>query len=77
MHAQKVSKKKKTLGRIIPGALTEVNRTDIGTTALYDDAAGAGASISISINGCRVDGLGLGGVGCEGEERSEGVHCCV
>ena len=72
-----MSKEKKTSGRIVPRALTKVYWIDIGTTVLYDDAAGAGASISISINGCRVDGLGLGGVGCEGEERSEGVHCCM
>ena len=56
--------------------LTEINRIDIGTIRLCDDAAGAGASLSISIDGCRGDGLGLGGVGRDGEECSEGVHCC-
>ena len=43
---------------------------------LGDDAAAAGAS-STGINGGRGGGLVLGSVGDDGEERSEGIHCCL
>jgi hypothetical protein len=42
---------------------------------LCNDAADARAGVSIGIDRCRADGLGLRGV--RGEESSEGVHWCV
>jgi len=43
---------------------------------LGDDAAATGASTT-GINGSRGGGLMLGSVRDDGEERSEGIHCCV
>jgi hypothetical protein len=43
---------------------------------LGDDAAPTGASTT-GINGSRGGGLMLGSVRDDGEERSEGIHCCV
>ena len=63
--------------------LTEGIRLTLGGTVFHDmnrlcdNAAGARAALSIGINGCRVDELRVGGVGCDGEESSKGVHCCL
>jgi hypothetical protein len=43
--------------------------------SLRDNAAAPGSSISI--NGCGGGGLKLGSVRGDGEERSEGIHCCL
>jgi hypothetical protein len=57
--------------------LTEGNRIHNWAYNRLCDNAAWGPVVSIGINGCRVDGLRLGGVGCDGEEGSEGVHCCL
>jgi hypothetical protein len=46
--------------------------------SLRDDAGRTRAYLSdVGFNGSRRGGLRLGGIGGDGEERGEEIHCCV
>ena len=74
----KIRKRKRLLHETTPRReLTERPWANKGQKCdhLRNDAAARAASSGI--NGRRGDGFSLGRVRGEGEERSEGIHCCV